>query len=96
MGAFTRPQMLNGENYEIQPAKKDTWRDRFKFVEAWAEAMPWDQIEQVPEAEIKLCINELFEAVNMNIEAFRFIEKRNGSTEALTCAKEVANILEGR
>lgn len=83
------------KDYERPTPNKGTWRDRFRPIELWANANPWDDMGGVDEKDVKMCIRELFEAINMSNAAFRFIEKRHCSTEALTAAREVADILEG-
>lgn len=69
------------------------WRSRFREVETWAAGNPWDNPTPDPK-ELKLCVAELFEAIHMATEGFKFCSNKNGTIEALTAAKELAIILE--
>lgn len=102
MSFFLRPDAVKQENYVAKKPVDGSWRKRFEAVESWASSNPWDQIEKPSEKDIQLCITELFDAMNMNIEALRFIEKKcdENTNESprlviIETAKSVANILEG-
>jgi hypothetical protein len=79
-------------NYVKPVAKPSTWRGRFKVIEDYADANPWDDVQKPDEKEIKKCIQTLFEAVNDACAGFRWIQEKENSTTA----KSLADILEGR
>lgn len=78
--------------YTTPEPKENTWRKRFSDVHTWAIANPWDDIPKIDDKEVKICISELFEAVNMACAGFRFIQEKTGDSNA----KAIADILEGQ
>lgn len=79
--------------YVTPTPEPGSWRDRFLYIEAWADSNPWDSIAAPKEKDLKLCIRELYDAIHMANEGFKFCAAKNGSTEALTAALGIARIL---